>query len=368
MSGTRCRPEPRIRGGTEAAARAVHGKPPQPERHRRQSPGAKPRTARHSTGRSSPPWGPRSRRDRFPRVEFPFCLLHGRTDGMIFFYGANVTLDQVRTALEHPDLAPHYNGNFLLGQGTSPEGDPVIEVTLEDTPANRAADLTQVLDELPARTEITLHVDLSPDERALYEALRRRAIETVEAGPGPQARIRILAELMRLRRACCHPRLALDDPAAAGVTSSKLEAFGELLDELLENHHKALVFSQFVDHLAVVRDYLASRRVAYQYLDGSTSMEERKRRVAAFQAGEGDVFLISLRAGGTDHSWTTASPRPTQRTATPWWGRARSPASPWPSSRTSPRSSTCREASGSPSARIAPRSRPWTPRRGTPHL
>lgn len=77
-------------------------------------------------------------------MPWPFCLLYGRTDGMIFFYGANVTLDQVRTALEHPDMAPYCNGKFLLGQGTSEQGDPVIEVTLEDTPPLREADLKRV--------------------------------------------------------------------------------------------------------------------------------------------------------------------------------------------------------------------------------
>jgi SNF2 family DNA or RNA helicase len=100
---------------------------------------------------------------------------------------------------------------------------------------------TQVLEELPPRTEVTLHVELSEPERALYEALRRTALETLaDQAAGPPQRMRTLAELMRLRRACCHPRLVLAAGGAPG-SSSKLEAFSELLDELLANRHKVLV-------------------------------------------------------------------------------------------------------------------------------
>ena len=164
---------------------------------------------------------------------------------------------------------------------------------------------TDVLSELPPRTEITLELEFSAAEAALYEALRRQAIERLELGdanPG-QKRMQLLAEIMRLRRACCHPKLALPD---SDIPSAKLDAFGEILDELLENRHKALVFSQFVDHLHLIRDHLDARGVRYQYLDGSTPEAKRKTAVAAFQAGEGDVFLISLRAGGSGLNLTAA--------------------------------------------------------------
>ena len=178
---------------------------------------------------------------------------------------------------------------------------------------------TQVLNELPTRTDITLHVDLTPEERALYESLRRQAIETISKQKGQQARMQVLAELMRLRRACCHPRLVRETGASTTASSAKLEAFGELLEELLENRHKALVFSQFVDHLEVVRKYLDDQGVAYQYLDGSTPMAERQQRVAAFQAGQGDVFLISLRAGGSGLNLTAAD---YVIHLDPWWNPA----------------------------------------------
>ena len=177
---------------------------------------------------------------------------------------------------------------------------------------------SQVLTELPSRTEILRQVTPSAQESALFEALRLRALErlnAVDAGQG-QRYIQVLAEIMKLRRACCNPQLVAPE---LGLPSSKLAAFGELLDELLANRHKALVFSQFVDHLGLIRAHLDSRGVRYQYLDGSTPMQERKVRVDAFQAGEGDVFLISLKAGGTGLNLTAAD---YVIHMDPWWNPA----------------------------------------------
>jgi SNF2 family DNA or RNA helicase len=163
----------------------------------------------------------------------------------------------------------------------------------------------QVLQELPSRTEITLQVELSKEEMAFYEALRRDAIAklTEADAPAGQKHLQVLAEIMKLRRACCNTRLVKPE---IPLPSSKLQLFGEVLTELLENKHKALVFSQFVDHLHIIREYLDERKISYQYLDGSTPSKDRKKRVDAFQAGEGDVFLISLKAGGTGLNLTAA--------------------------------------------------------------
>ena len=176
-----------------------------------------------------------------------------------------------------------------------------------------------VLSELPPRTEVTLEIDLPEDERAFYEAMRLRALETLaelsETGGG-QNRIHILAEITKLRRACCHPGLI--DPATT-LSGAKLQAFLDLVDELIRNKHKALVFSQFVGQLERVRDALLSRGVSHQYLDGGTPASEREKRVAAFQAGEGDLFLISLRAGGTGLNLTAAD---YVIHLDPWWNPA----------------------------------------------
>ena len=180
---------------------------------------------------------------------------------------------------------------------------------------------TEVLDDLPPRTEITLNVEMSPPEAALYEALRRRAVDDLESlmaeGPGAgEGRLEILAHLTRLRLACCNPRLVQDTGAPA---SSKLATFAETLDELLANRHKVLVFSQFVKHLKLIEEYLAGAGVAWQYLDGSTPAKARAERIAAFQAGLGDVFLISLRAGGVGLNLTAAD---YVVHMDPWWNPA----------------------------------------------
>lgn len=176
----------------------------------------------------------------------------------------------------------------------------------------------QVLEELPSRTEILLHVELSREEMAFYEALRREAISKLSASEATagQKHLQLLAEIMKLRRACCNPSLVMPDTE---LSSSKLQLFAEVLGDLLENRHKALVFSQFVDHLHIIRDYLDKQGINYQYLDGSTPAPERKKRVNAFQAGSGDVFLISLKAGGTGLNLTAAD---YVIHMDPWWNPA----------------------------------------------
>ena len=175
---------------------------------------------------------------------------------------------------------------------------------------------SEVLHELPPRTEITLRVEMEAEEKALYESLRRKAAEKFENDKDKKDTLAVLAELMKLRRLCCHPDLVVPN---AEVEASKLEAFKELVEELLENGHKALVFSQFVDVLGILREHLDRMGVSYQYLDGTTPQKERAKRVAAFQAGEGDLFLISLKAGGTGLNLTAAD---FVIHYDPWWNPA----------------------------------------------
>jgi superfamily II DNA or RNA helicase len=182
----------------------------------------------------------------------------------------------------------------------------------------------QVLEELPAKTEITLRVEMKEEEQAFYEALRRSSVEKLSSGEAADKRFQIFAELMRLRRACCNVALVMpeEDWGKSGsekFPSAKLEAFSEILEELRENGHKALVFSQFVDHLSILRKYLDREKIPYQYLDGATPPQERTKRVAAFQAGEGDCFLISLKAGGTGLNLTAAD---YVIHMDPWWNPA----------------------------------------------
>lgn len=177
---------------------------------------------------------------------------------------------------------------------------------------------TDVLDELPSRTEITLPVTLSAEETAMYEAMRQQALERMEdeSIPANQRRFKILAEITRLRQLCCHPKLVLND---SPISSSKLNTLLELLPELKENGHRALIFSQFVTHLTLIRQQLDEQGISYQYLDGSTPAKQRDDAVKAFQAGEGDLFLISLKAGGTGLNLTAAD---YVIHMDPWWNPA----------------------------------------------
>ncbi|MDH1282456.1 DEAD/DEAH box helicase [Pseudomonas chengduensis] len=175
---------------------------------------------------------------------------------------------------------------------------------------------SQVLDELPARTEITYKVPLSEAEAHQYEALRQQAVDNLSAPDEERSPLQVLTEITRLRRFCCHPSLVIP---GSPLSSSKLQAFAEIVEELLDNRHKALVFSQFVDHLDIVRAWLDKRGIHYQYLDGATPAKERQKRVNAFQAGEGEIFLISLKAGGSGLNLTAAD---YVIHLDPWWNPA----------------------------------------------
>ncbi|WP_410498344.1 DEAD/DEAH box helicase [Chitinibacter sp. S2-10] len=177
---------------------------------------------------------------------------------------------------------------------------------------------TQVLSELPSRTEITHKVALSREELHLYEALRQQAVEKIDSMNPDEGNkpLQVLAEITKLRRFCCNPKLVMKDSQLAG---SKLAAFAEITEELLDNGHKALVFSQFVDHLSIVREWLDGQGIAYQYLDGATPVKQRQKAVNDFQAGIGDVFLISLKAGGSGLNLTAAD---YVIHLDPWWNPA----------------------------------------------
>ena len=171
-----------------------------------------------------------------------------------------------------------------------------------------------VLNELPEKTEITLRIELSKDEQALYDNLRQQAIANLEEGS--KSALQTLAEITRLRQAACHPRLINEK---LNIPSSKTQAFLELVGNLRQSGHRALVFSQFTSHLALVRKELDQQQVPYLYLDGSTSAQERNRLVKLFQTGDTPLFLISLKAGGLGLNLTAAD---FVIHLDPWWNPA----------------------------------------------
>ena len=189
---------------------------------------------------------------------------------------------------------------------------------------------SQVLSELPARTETVVNVVPEAREAAHYEALRRDAAAVIDrsledGATAAQARFNILAQLMRLRRAACDPRLvspafgASGSGSGSGSGGEKVQVFLRIAADLVANGHKALVFSQFVDFLQLLRDALDAEGIRYQTLDGSTPAAERTRRVNSFQAGEDDLFLISLKAFGVGLNLTAAD---YVVITDPWWNPA----------------------------------------------
>jgi SNF2 family DNA or RNA helicase len=107
--------------------------------------------------------------------------------------------------------------------------------------------------------------------------------------------------------------------AVLPIVTTKLSTFMEIAAELKENGHRALVFSQFVTHLAIVREALDKQGFTYQYLDGSTPVAKREAAVKNFQAGKDDLFLISLKAGGLGLNLTAAD---FVVHLDPWWNPA----------------------------------------------
>ncbi len=175
----------------------------------------------------------------------------------------------------------------------------------------------EVLRELPPITTLRHEIELSPDEALRYGLLRRQIHEKLRTTTGKrQHKLQILAEITRLRRFCCHPRLVF--PEASGE-SAKLDALLELVEELRENGHRALIFSQFVDFLELARERLDERGLRYLYLDGSTPKELRPGLVRAFQQGDAGLFLVSLKAGGFGLNLTAAD---YVIHLDPWWNPA----------------------------------------------
>ncbi len=172
-----------------------------------------------------------------------------------------------------------------------------------------------VVTELPEKTEININVELSDDEMAFYEVMRKRAEELFHE-EGNQMSINILAELTRLRQTACSAELT-DPTWTAG--SSKTNAFMELVQNIVEGGHSVLVFSQFTSFLTLIKRRLSEAGLQFLYLDGSISMRQREQTVADFQKGKCPIFLISLKAGGVGLNLTAAN---YVIHLDPWWNPA----------------------------------------------
>ncbi|MCC7069643.1 MAG: DEAD/DEAH box helicase [Burkholderiales bacterium] len=182
----------------------------------------------------------------------------------------------------------------------------------------------QVLGELPPKTEYTRWIELEPAQGDLYEALRtavhediRRVIETKGL---KQSTVHILDALLKLRQACCDPRLVkLPGKSALAMKagSAKLDWLATHVPELLEDGRKLLIFSQFTSMLALIAEQLNALHIPFVLLTGDTT--DRDTPINEFQSGKVSVFLLSLKAGGVGLNLTAAD---TVIHYDPWWNPA----------------------------------------------
>lgn len=176
-----------------------------------------------------------------------------------------------------------------------------------------------VLKELPAKMETVLYSRMEGEQKRLYDAnaslLRERLLSGSEGEYGKE-RMQILAELMKLRQICCEPSLCYSGYKSG---SAKLETCMELLENGTRSGHKILLFSQFTSMLDVIAKRLRKEKIEYYMLTGATPKKERMQMVSAFHKDQVQVFLISLKAGGTGLNLTAAD---MVIHYDPWWNVA----------------------------------------------
>jgi len=166
---------------------------------------------------------------------------------------------------------------------------------------------SDVLKELPEKIESLHASELLPEQKKLYVAylaqLQQETVKHLNEQDFGKNKLRILAGITRLRQICCHPGLFVEGYAGG---SAKFEQLLEIIEECRSAGKRALVFSQFTSMLGLIRRELGAQGVPHFYLDGATSSTERVELCSRFNDGERDLFLISLKAGGTGLNLTGA--------------------------------------------------------------
>ena len=178
-----------------------------------------------------------------------------------------------------------------------------------------------VIKDLPNKIEQISYCELEPTQAKIYakmaESAREIATKSVNEKGFEQSRMVILTLILRLRQICCHPIIAGVDLGHRSV-SGKMELLKETIDELLAGGHKVLIFSQFVQMLNVMEDYLKRENITYAYMDGSS--KDRQEEVDRFNNDPSlRVFLLSLKVGGVGLNLTSAD---TVIIYEPWWNPA----------------------------------------------
>ena len=200
----------------------------------------------------------------------------------------------------------------------SPESREILAKALRPFLLRRTK--SEVAKDLPAKLEQTLYCELEADQRKHYDELRthyrQSLLGRIDRDGLSKSKMHILEALLRLRQASCH--IGLIDKTKTDEPSAKLDVLLPQIQELMDEGHKVLVFSQFTSFLAIVRDRLDTEQIDYEYLDGRT--RDRQSKVDRFQTDpECRLFLISLKAGGVGLNLTAAD---YVFILDPWWNPA----------------------------------------------
>ena len=209
-----------------------------------------------------------------------------------------------------------------IGQTASPEA--IQDLSSRIAPFILRRRKSDVYKEIPPKVEQTLYCEMDESQQRVYNAFLaegRRKCEILKSGSHGLSKFEILSSLLRLRQVCCHPDLipgTLRPDAGQPVRSAKMELLKELLLETIDSGHKVLLFSQFTSLLSIVRSWLDSESIRYEYLDGATT--DRMAHVDNFNnSPDIPLFLLSLKAGGLGLNLTSAD---TVIIYDPWWNPA----------------------------------------------
>lgn len=177
----------------------------------------------------------------------------------------------------------------------------------------------EVLQSLPEKTEIIVKCPMSEAQEKLYKTVLLAAKQGIQSSTGKRDRLGILAAILRLRQVCIHPGL-LKEFKGSAIESGKFEILKDKISELVDEGHKVVVFSQFTGMLDLFQDWIVSRSIYFERIDGAVSAKQRMSAVDRFQESEeAGVFVISLKAGGVGLNLTAAD---YVIHLDPWWNPA----------------------------------------------
>ena len=179
-----------------------------------------------------------------------------------------------------------------------------------------------VAKDLPDKVENIAYCEMTPEQKDFYlevlDSTKEELFKSIEQNGLEKSRMSIFSALLRLRQICCHPRLYDKDMVKGDIQSGKFEHLKGMLEQIISEGHRVLLFSQFVDMLDIIKAWCERAGIPYEYLTGKT--KDRQGAVERFNSSTSiPIFLISLKAGGTGLNLTGAD---YVIHYDPWWNPA----------------------------------------------